>query len=224
MDSIPAVHTLPQAFPASIAIRIMNLDLFASLFIFALIATITPGPNNVMLLASGVNYGVVRSMPHLLGIMFGFPLMLVLIGLGFGTVFERFPQLHSIIKVLGVLYLLYLAWRIAQAGQAESDESRTRPLTFVEAALFQWLNPKGWVMGTSALVSFTSLEGSFLLQVLIVAGTFFLVSMPGAGCWLLFGAGLQRFLRDARYLRWFNVSMALLLVLSIVPIVVDALS
>ena len=121
----------------------MSLDLFVSLFIFALIASITPGPNNVMLLASGVNHGVVRSMPHFFGIMFGFPLMLVLIGLGFGTVFERFPQLHSIIKLLGILYLLYLAWRIAHASRAKSDEESTRPLTFMEAALFQWLNAKG---------------------------------------------------------------------------------
>lgn len=202
----------------------MNVELFISLFIFALIATVTPGPNNVMLLASGVNHGVVRSMPHLLGIMFGFPLMLVVIGLGFGSVFERFPQLHSVIKVLGILYLLYLAWRIAQAGSTASDNNSAKPLTFMEAALFQWLNPKGWVMGTSALVSFTSLDGNFLLQVLIVAGTFFVVSMPGAGCWLLFGAGLQRFLREPAYLRVFNVSMALLLVLSVVPIILDAVA
>jgi threonine/homoserine/homoserine lactone efflux protein len=197
----------------------IEAELFISLLIFAFIAAITPGPNNVMLTTTGLNFGVRRGIPHLLGICIGFPVMLVLIGLGFGSLFELYPILHQLIKVVGILYLLYLAWKIATTRQVSKSSDKTRPMTFWQAAAFQWVNPKAWVMGSSALAAFTSLDANFLVQVLLVAMAFMLVAFPSAGIWLVFGAGLQHFLRDPGHLKIFNITMAILLIASIVPVV-----
>ena len=172
-----------------------------------------------MLTTTGVNFGVRRGIPHLAGICLGFPIMLILIGLGFGGLFDLYPILHEIIKVIGIVYLLYLAWKIGSTRQSDEIETQAKPMTFLQAAAFQWINPKAWVMGSSALAAFTSLEANFLLQVLIVAGTFLLITIPSAGVWLIFGAGLQHLLRDPGHLRIFNISMAVLLVASILPVI-----
>ena len=177
-----------------------------------------------MLTTTGVNFGVRRGIPHLMGICVGFPIMLVLIGLGFGGLFDLYPILHDIIKMIGIVYLLYLAWKIGVTRQSDEIEEQSRPITFVQAAAFQWVNPKAWVMGSSALAAFTSLEANFLLQVLIVAGTFLVITIPSAGIWLIFGAGLQHVLKDPDHLRIFNVSMAVLLVASIVPVIWEVVS
>ena len=145
--------------------------------------------------------------------------MILVIGLGFGTLFAAYPVLHDIIKVVGLVYLLYLAWRIASTRQASSASALAKPLNFWQSALFQWVNPKGWIMGSSALATFTSLENNFFTQVVVVAFVFFLVSIPSTGSWLFFGAGLQRYLRQPEYLRLFNIGMALLLVVSIFPVI-----
>ena len=202
----------------------IELDIFLSLLVFGFIAAVTPGPNNVMLTTTGVNFGVRRGIPHLMGICVGFPIMLVLIGLGFGGLFDLYPILHDIIKMIGIVYLLYLAWKIGVTRQSDEIEEQSRPITFVQAAAFQWVNPKAWVMGSSALAAFTSLEANFLLQVLIVAGTFLVITIPSAGIWLIFGAGLQHVLKDPDHLRIFNVSMAVLLVASIVPVIWEVVS
>ena len=191
---------------------------------FGFIAAVTPGPNNVMLTTTGVNFGVRRGLPHLMGICIGFPIMLILIGLGFGGLFDLYPILHEIIKVVGIVYLLYLAWKIGATRQSDEIEEQSRPMTFLQAAAFQWVNPKAWVMGSSALAAFTSLEANFLLQVLIVAGTFLVITIPSAGVWLIFGAGLQHVLRDPDHLRIFNISMAVLLVASILPVIWEVIS
>ena len=172
-----------------------------------------------MLTTTGLNFGIRRGIPHLLGICIGFPVMLVLIGLGLGGLFELYPVLHELIKVVGVLYLLYLAWKIASTRQFSKQSDKSRPMTFWQAAAFQWVNPKAWVMGSSALAAFTSLEANFLIQVLFVAMAFMLVAFPSAGIWLVFGAGLQHFLRDPDHLKIFNITMAILLIASIVPVV-----
>ena len=176
-----------------------------------------------MILASGLNFGIRASMAHLLGISFGFPLMIIIIGFGFGAVFEAYPLLHEIIKIIGITYLLYLAWRIATTRVQREADKPSKPFSFLQSALYQWVNPKGWIMGSSALATFTSLEGNFFLQVAMVALTFFVVSFPGAGSWLLFGAGLQKYLTQPKYLRVFNVSMAVLLVASITPAILEFL-
>jgi len=196
-------------------------DLFISLIVFGVIAAVTPGPNNVMLTTTGLNFGVRRGLPHLLGICVGFPVMLALIGLGFGTLFTRYPLLHEIIKVVGIVYLLYLAWRIAMTRGGMERIERSKPINFWQAAAFQWVNPKAWVMGISALAAFTSMDGNFFVQVAIICVTFSFLAFPCAGAWLVFGASLQRLLRDPKHLRVFNIAMALLLVASILPVIAD---
>ena len=191
---------------------------------FGVIAAVTPGPNNVMLTTTGLNFGVRRGIPHLLGICIGFPVMLALIGLGFGTLFELYPLLHEVIKIVGIVYLFWLAWKIAMTRGSVQQIERSKPINFWQAAAFQWVNPKAWIMGSSALVAYTSLDGSFFLQVAIICITFFFITLPCAGAWLVFGAGLQRLLRDPRHLRWFNIAMALLLVTSILPAIHDLIT
>ncbi len=198
-------------------------ELFVSFVLFGVIAAITPGPNNVMLTATGLNFGVRRGLPHLFGICIGFPIMLALIGLGFATLFQLYPVLHQAIKVVGVIYLLYLAWKIAFSSGGVGEASRSKPINFWQAAAFQWVNPKAWIMGSSALAAYTSLDDSFVIQVFIICIAFTLITLPCAGVWLVFGAGLQHFLKNPKHLKIFNVIMALLLITSILPVVWDML-
>ena len=195
------------------------MELVLPVFLFAFAAAITPGPNNIMIMASGLNFGTVRSLPHLPGICIGFPIMIVLIGVGFGIVFQTYPVLHEIIKIVGIFYLIYLAWKIAHAGGNSQTEKPSKPFTFIQSALFQWVNPKGWIMASSAIAAYTSMGNSMILEVLLIAFIFFLVAFPSAGSWLIFGATMQRFLKEPLYQNAFNISMALLLIASIIPVV-----
>ena len=195
------------------------MEIYLAILVFAISSTVTPGPNNIMIMTSGLNFGVKRSMPHLLGICLGFPLMVVAVGLGFSAVFEKFPIVHEIIKVLGVTYLLYLAWLVASSAPTSMEgDKKSNPLTFMQAALFQWVNPKAWVMATGAIAAYTSQDTTMLLQVMVISLSFFVVSFPCVGVWLIFGSGLKRFLTEAKYQRVFNISMALLLVVSVLPV------
>lgn len=200
------------------------MELYAALLLFAFSSSITPGPNNIMILTSGLNHGVRRSLPHLCGICLGFPAMVVLVGLGLGVVFERFPQLHEIIKVAGVLYLLYLAWVIATAAPGSLEAKASRPIGFWQAVLFQWVNPKAWVMATGAIAAYTTAGTDIYLQVLIIALAFFAVGSPCVAAWLFFGVGLKRYLQQPRHQRWFNIAMGLLLVASILPVIGELVS
>ncbi len=172
-----------------------------------------------MLTTTGLNFGFRRGIPHLLGICIGFPVMLALIGLGFGSLFHLYPILHEIIKVVGITYLLYLAWKIANTRGGVGHAEQDRPINFWQAAAFQWVNPKAWIMGSSALAAYTSLDDNFFVQVAIICVSFLIITIPCAGIWLVFGAGLQRFLRDPKHLTLFNIAMALLLVASILPVI-----
>lgn len=191
------------------------------MLVFAVSMTITPGPNNIMILSSGLNFGIRRSLPHFLGICIGFPVMVALVGFGFGVVFERYPGLHDAIRVIGILYLFYLAWRIGSASPASLEAGKARPLTFFQAVLFQWVNPKAWVLATGAIAVYTTGGTDIYAEVLLIAAIFFLVSFPCVGCWLFFGLGLKTVLKNANHQRLFNLAMALLLVLSIVPMTYD---
>lgn len=175
-----------------------------------------------MLMSSGVNFGIRRSMPLLLGVCIGFPAMFVAIGLGLGAVFQRYPQVHTVISVVGITYLLYLAWRIARSGRPEQVRD-IKPLTFVQAAAFQWVNPKAWVMATGAIAAFTTSAGNMNQQVLNMTLIFITAAVPSALTWLLFGVGLQKLLADPLWLRRFNYLMAALLVLSMLPVILDLL-
>lgn len=171
-------------------------------------------------MASGLNFGPRASMPHFFGICFGFPSMFLAVGFGLGYLFERFAFLHAFIQVAGILYLLYLSWRIAVSAPANLDEEQaSKPLTFAQAALFQWINPKAWTMGASAIAAYTTVGPDLNLQILLVGFVFFSMTFPSAGVWMMFGASLKRVLGDPKKQKIFNVSMALLLVASVAPIV-----
>jgi threonine/homoserine/homoserine lactone efflux protein len=195
----------------------MSLDLFVALFVFALVASVTPGPNNTMVLASGLNFGVRRSVPHMLGIGIGFTLMVFIVGFGLGQVFATYPAIYTLLRYVGGAYMLWLAWKIANAGPVGEGKPAGQPLTFMQAALFQWINPKGWVMAVSANATY-GMVGRPFLSAVIVAGTFALCSIPSNGIWVMFGAGLRKVLSDPVTLRAFNVAMAVLLVASLAPL------
>jgi threonine/homoserine/homoserine lactone efflux protein len=195
------------------------LELYLAVFIFGLSAGITPGPNNIMLMTSGMNFGIQKSIPHVLGVTFGFPIMVILIGLGFSIVFEQYPILHEIIKVLGVVYLLYLSWLIASASPDTLEGEKSKPFTFFQAALFQWVNPKAWVVATSSISAYTVLNDNIYWQILMIAGVFFFAALFTASTWLVFGKGIKQILQSAKQQRAFNIAMALLLVASVLPVI-----
>jgi threonine/homoserine/homoserine lactone efflux protein len=184
---------------------------------FVVAGTTSPGPNNLMVLASGANWGLARTLPHIAGISLGFPVMIVAVGLGLGPVFDAFPQLHTILKFVAFAYLLWLAWRIAWASKPTADGSHARPLTFLEAAAFQWVNPKAWAMVISGVALFTTSAGNKVFEIGLIAMLFGLVSAPNCIVWALFGTVISRLLADDLWHRRFNVTMAILLVLSVVP-------
>ncbi|OZB05868.1 MAG: lysine transporter LysE [Idiomarina sp. 34-48-12] len=196
-------------------------EIFIAVLFFAFSTTITPGPNNVMIMSSGMNYGVKASLPHFLGICLGFPLMVLLVGLGFGVIFDRFPNLHQLIKVLGVLYLIWLAWHIGTAEPQAIKKGEKKPFTFWQAALFQWVNAKAWVMASGAVAAFTTVQGTPFLEVLAITLAFLLMAFPCVGVWLVFGSLLRKVLTNPIMQRLFNITMAIILVLSIVPVVME---
>jgi len=192
------------------------LSVLLPMFAFAIASTGTPGPNNIMVMASGANFGYWRTIPHMLGIALGFSGMVVALGLGFSQLFAVYPQVHEILKWLGTAYLLFLAWKIGTAAKPEDAQAKSAPLTFVQAALFQWVNPKAWMVGIAGLTAFTSDEGTYEFQTLIIAGVFLAVSFPLSSFWCSFGTVIGRFLTSPRSLRLFNGAMASLIVGSIV--------
>lgn len=195
------------------------MELYLAVFIFGLSAGITPGPNNIILMTSGMNFGIKKSIPHVLGVTFGFPIMVILIGLGFSIVFEQYPILHEVIKVLGVVYLLYLSWLIASASPDTLEGEKSKPFTFLQAALFQWVNPKAWVVATSSISAYTVLNDNIYWQILMIAGVFFFAALFTASTWLVFGKGIKQILQSAKQQRAFNIAMALLLVASVLPVI-----
>lgn len=194
------------------------MEIFIAVLFFAFSTTITPGPNNVMIMSSGVNYGVRASVPHFLGICLGFPLMVLLVGFGFGVVFEKFPNLHQLIKVIGVLYLLWLAWHIASAEPKAIQKGKKKPFTFWQAALFQWVNAKAWMMASGAVAAYTTVQGNPVIEVLAITLAFLLMAFPCVGAWLLFGSLLRKVLSNSVFQRVFNITMGLILVASIIPV------
>ena len=191
-----------------------------SFLLFVVSAAFTPGPNNIMIMASGLNHGVRASIPHLLGIALGVPTMFLAVGFGLAYAFEQIPWLHALIQVLGVAYLIYLAWLIAHSspGSINSDQ-QSRPFTFLQAAMFQWINPKAWMLGTGAIAAFTTVGGDVWVQIVSMAIVFFLLAFPSAGTWLVFGSWLKKLLTNPKHLVLFNRVMALVLVLSVLPVV-----
>lgn len=193
----------------------MTPTLLLALLGFAFVTTVTPGPNNVMLMASGANFGFRRTVPHMLGIAFGVSLMALLVGLGLMALFEAAPVLGRALRVVSVLYLLWLAWRIATAAPIRDRPAQARPMTGLQAAAFQWVNPKAWAMCLSAVTIYA--PDRSLVSVLIVAGAFALVSLPAISVWAWLGTVIRAWLSSPARLRVFNLTMAGLLVLSLYP-------
>ncbi|MED5608823.1 LysE family translocator [Pseudomonas sp. JH-2] len=199
----------------------MPLELLAAFLGFAFVTSITPGPNNMMLLASGVNFGVRRTLPHMLGISIGFLLLVVAVGLGLDQLFHAFPLTYQVLRYLGAAYLLYLAWGIARAGAPQANGRSTgKPFGFLQAAAFQWVNPKAWIMAIGAITTYTPQQG-FAGNVLLIAVLFAVVNLPSVGVWTVLGSFLRHWLEQPARRRAFNIGMALLLVASLYPLFVD---
>lgn len=183
---------------------------------FAFVTSVTPGPNNLMLLASGANFGFRRTVPHMLGISLGHALMVLLVGLGVGGIFAALPALGAALKVAAVIYMLWLAWKIARSAPPEEGDAAGRPFSFWQAAAFQWVNPKAWAMALTATTVYA--PGHGLLPMALVALVFASVNLPSVSVWTVLGREVARFLDGEGRLRAFNWTMAGLLVLSLWPV------
>ncbi len=194
----------------------MELQQLGALLLFACVSTFTPGPNNIMLMTSGANVGFARTIPHMLGVALGFAFMVMLVGVGLVGIFNTYPLSHQILKYVSLAYLIYLAAKIAMSGRAKEVDDFT-PLTFLAAASFQWVNPKGWSMALSAVTLFSS--GGAWLELGIIALAFTLANIPSVSFWTLAGQKLQHWLITPVRIRSFNISMAILLIASTVPMI-----
>ncbi|MZR63883.1 LysE family translocator [Alcanivorax sp. DP30] len=194
----------------------MTTEQYLALIGFVTVMTATPGPNNLMLMASGANAGFRRSLPHIFGIAIGCQVILVCVSLGLGQLLGEFPQALTLLRFAGALYLLYLAWQLVRSRTVEDSPSQSKPFTFFQAALFQWVNPKAWMMILTGVATFTDPE-NFTASVAIIAGVFLLLGLPLISSWSLFGAVLKHWLTEGRRLRLFNRTMAVLLIVSLVP-------
>jgi len=195
----------------------MTNDLITALAVFAFASSITPGPNNLRLLASGANFGFRRSLPHMFGISLGHMFMVALMGAGLIQIFTLLPWLHVVFKVLAVLYMAWLAWKIAHTAAPKGGETSGRPLTFLQAAAFQWVNPKAWAMAITAVTVYTPEQT--LTTVAIVCAVFAGVNFPSVGVWTLLGQKVALILTSHRRLVWFNRTMAVLLLGSLYPVI-----
>jgi threonine/homoserine/homoserine lactone efflux protein len=194
----------------------MTHELLTALVAFAFVTSITPGPNNLMLMASGANFGFRRTVPHMLGVGIGFSAMVALVGLGLARVFEAWPAAHVVLKAASVVYLLWLARRIATASAPGSGAEAGRPFSFTQAALFQWVNPKAWAMALTAVTVYAPSQS--VAAILLVALVFGAVNLPSVSSWTLLGQQLRRLLTSPARLRAFNLTMAVLLVASLYPV------
>ena len=197
-------------------------ELFIAFVLFATVMFFTPGPNNIMLLSSGLTYGFRPTIPHIMGITVGFAFMVGAVGLGLGTIFIAYPVLQTILKYAGVAYLVYLAVHIAMSEppSAEQDTSR-RPMTFWGAAMFQWVNAKGWVMVIGTITAYAGIAG-FPWNIVIQVMLSLLLGALSCSAWALFGSALRPILTSPRAIRAFNIVMALLLLASLYPVFMDA--
>lgn len=196
-----------------------HMHAFLPIFLFSASASVTPGPNNIMVMTSSLNYGVRKTLPHFLGICLGFPLMVFAVSAGFGTLFLEFPMLHQVIKIAGAIFLLYLSWHIATTTTDLDDEKQhSKPFTFLQAVLFQWVNPKAWIMIISAVSAFTTVGGNMTMEVLTIAAAFFVCCLPAVAIWLLCGVALKKLIKNKRQQRVFNILMGISLALSVLII------
>ena len=199
----------------------MTVDLLSALAAFAFVSSITPGPNNLMLMASGANFGLTRSLPHMMGVAIGFTVMIVLVGVGLMQLFDLWPASYEILKYGSVLYLFWLAWKVANAAEpGRASEQGGNPITFLQAAAFQWVNPKAWAMALTAIAAYAPTRD--IGAVLLVSAVFGAINLPSISIWTLMGQQIRHILTSPARLRAFNWTMAALLILSVMPVILAA--
>ena len=185
---------------------------------FAISMSFTPGPNNLMLANAGARFGFARTLPHQCGVVLGFALMTLTVGLGVAGLIKAAPLLYTVMKYASLLFLAYLAWKIATAEKAKAAEARARPMSFLQAAAFQWINPKGWIIAMSA---FTPLTLDARVQVVVITLVLAVVGAASTSTWAVFGLVISRYLTTPRRRTAFNWTMAALLMASIIPVLVE---
>ncbi|MCZ0926720.1 MULTISPECIES: LysE family translocator [Halomonadaceae] len=194
----------------------MSISVLAALTAFAFVTTVTPGPNNLMLMASGANFGFRKTLPHMLGIMVGVSVMVLVVGGGLMSLFDAYPLLSKVLQAVSIAYLLWLAWKIANAAPLKASDEKGTPMTFLQAAAFQWVNPKAWAMCLSAITLYA--PDRTLLSVVMVACVFAMVSFPAISIWAWLGLVVRQWLTSPKRNRAFNITMAVLLVGSLYPV------
>jgi threonine/homoserine/homoserine lactone efflux protein len=200
----------------------MSQSLLFAFVVFATVMFFTPGPNNVMLLSSGLTHGFRPTLPHIAGVTIGFAFMIGAVGLGLGTIFIAYPILQTILKYAGIAYLIYLAAVIAMSGPVKADRNDRRgPMTFWGAAMFQWINVKGWVMVIGTITAYAGIAG-FPWNIGIQIVLSLVLGAISCSTWALFGSALRPLLSSPRAVRAFNIVMAALLLASLYPVLVDA--
>jgi len=196
----------------------MSQQLLWAFVVFTLVMSFTPGPNNIMLLSSGVSFGFRRTVPHMLGVSFGFAFMLAAIGFGLGAIFIAYPMLQTALKYLGAAYLIYLAAVIAMSGSTRLEEGGgRRPMTFWGAVIFQWVNAKGWVMAIGTITAYAAIA-RFPANILLQSAIILAVTLGSTAIWTLGGTALRPVLSSPRLVRGFNLVMATLLIASLYPV------
>jgi threonine/homoserine/homoserine lactone efflux protein len=196
------------------------MDELISMLLFAISTSFTPGPNNFMLLNSGLHFGIRRSLPHFFGICCGFPLMVLTVAMGFGIIFLKYAWIKHLLKIIGSVYMIYLAWHILTSQNKVKIKDSAKPFSFLQALLFQWVNPKGWLMAVGALSIFT-LTADYFNNALAISTIFLLTLIPCGITWLVFGTFLQNILTEHKHKKWFNTTMAAALLASIALIFVE---
>ena len=197
----------------------MTYQLLIALLGFAFVTSVTPGPNNMMLMASGANFGFQLSIPHMLGISLGHALMVFLVGMGLAGAVHAVPGLLTGMKIASVLYMLWLAWKISRSAAPGEGRTGGKPFSFLQAAAFQWVNPKAWAMALGATSAYAP-DGS-VRSYLMVAAVFAMVNLPSVSLWAIAGQNIRRLLSSPSRLRAFNWVMAGLLILSLVPVIFE---
>jgi len=193
----------------------MPFPVFTGFFIFTVVSAFTPGPNNIIALSSGVGFGFKRTLPHVWGVAVGFAIMTFLVGLGVGLIFERWPWVQQALLVLATFYLVYLAWNLARSGSFHTG-TVAEPLSFFQSVLIQWLNPKAWLAIITILSAFVP-KDSFWISLSIVIAVDVVIAWLAVATWALFGVVIKRWLDRPKAVRIFNIVMAALLVLSLIP-------
>lgn len=189
---------------------------------FCIVTCFTPGPNNTMLMASGLNFGIRRTLPHMLGVSIGFPVMVFGVGLGVVQVFQSYPTLFVALKIVSIVYLLWLAFKIATEDTVKIKAGGSRPMTFFQAAAFQWVNPKAWIMAIGISATYL-VAGQFWTSLVVFSVIFLFAGLCSSSSWALGGAGLRALIGNRTAVRMVNVCLALVLVASLWPVVAELL-